>query len=114
MEQMNELTTLEQWNKIWERSMNMPIFVFKHSTSCLISARAFKQVKALPERGKVDCYLVKVIESREVSNQIAEDTSITHKSPQIFLIYKKKVLWNTSHWKITKSNMEKEVSRVFE
>ncbi|WP_227994868.1 bacillithiol system redox-active protein YtxJ [Oceanobacillus sp. CFH 90083] len=115
MEQMNELTTLEQWSEIWNRSMDTPIIIFKHSTSCMISARAFKQVKLLyGTDNKIDYYLVKVIESRAVSNKIAEDTDITHKSPQIFLIHKQQVKWHTSHWKITKSNIEKEVSRLLE
>ncbi|MCT1904618.1 bacillithiol system redox-active protein YtxJ [Oceanobacillus sojae] len=112
MKQMDELTTLAQWNEIWNRSMDTPIIIFKHSTSCMISARAWKHVKTLPAADKAAYYLVKVIENRDVSNQIAEDTSVTHKSPQIFLIHQLQVIWHTSHWKITKSNIEKEVSRL--
>ncbi|MNV97138.1 hypothetical protein D3C71_1922260 [compost metagenome] len=49
--------------------------------------------------------LVKVIESRPVSNQIAEDTGVKHASPQILYIKNKETVWNTSHWAITEEHM---------
>ncbi|SES05199.1 bacillithiol system protein YtxJ [Gracilibacillus ureilyticus] len=114
MENINELTTVEDWQTVWKHSMDSPILVYKHSTSCMISARAFKQVKAFQqsETKKIDCYLVKVIESRNVSNEIAKDTHITHKSPQIFLIDKQQIVWNTSHWKITEHRIREAVYKV--
>lgn len=114
MKNINELTTLEHWYGAWERSMQEPILVFKHSTSCLISARAFRHVKAFQkiEADKIACYMVKVIESRAVSNEIAKDTNIPHKSPQIFLIHKKQIVWNTSHWTITKHRIKEAVHQL--
>lgn len=77
MEIINELTTIEDWRDAWERSMESPILVYKHSTSCLISGRAYKHVKAFQkvEKDKIDYCMVKVIESRTVSNEIAKDTN---------------------------------------
>ncbi|WP_058306393.1 bacillithiol system redox-active protein YtxJ [Gracilibacillus massiliensis] len=112
MKVINYLTTLEQWSEIWERSMELPLLVYKHSTSCMISARAFKHVKAFEEKEIIDCYTVKVIENRPVSNQIAKDTGIPHKSPQIFLIDKQQIVWNTSHFKITKHRIEEAVQQL--
>ncbi|WP_041601427.1 bacillithiol system redox-active protein YtxJ [Halobacillus halophilus] len=111
MESINELTSQEDWQNVWKRSMDSPILVYKHSTSCLISARAFKQLKTFQKSGEdeIDCYMVKVIENRRVSNEIAKDTNISHKSPQILLIDKQQVVWNTSHWKITEKRIRKEV-----
>ncbi|WP_237648662.1 bacillithiol system redox-active protein YtxJ [Sediminibacillus terrae] len=109
---VNALTTPEEWKDTWESSMNSPILVFKHSTSCMISARAFKHVKAFFQTSgedKIDCYMVKVIESRRLSHQIANDTNIPHKSPQILLINKQQIVWNASHWKITEDRIRKAV-----
>jgi bacillithiol system protein YtxJ len=52
-----------------------------------------------------DYVLVKVIESRPVSNQIAEDTSVKHESPQILYIDKKQKVWTASHWSVTKAHI---------
>lgn len=111
MVRIHELATHEDWNDVWERSMKSPILVYKHSTSCMISARAFKHVKAFQEteRDKIDCYMVKVIENRAVSNEIAKDTGISHKSPQIFLVDQQQIVWNTSHWRITKHRIQEAV-----
>jgi bacillithiol system protein YtxJ len=107
---IHELTTKEDWQALWNHSLESPILVYKHSTACMISARAFKQVKAFQEAGeKIDCYLVKVIENREVSNEIAKETNIPHKSPQIILIDKQQVTWCTSHWNITKNRIRDSV-----
>ncbi len=111
MENIHELTSIEEWHDLWKGSMDAPILVYKHSTTCMISARAFKQLKAFQKEGEhpIDCYMVKVIENRGISNEMAKDTNIPHKSPQIFLIDKQQIVWNTSHWMITKNQIRKAV-----
>ncbi|MEN2766076.1 bacillithiol system redox-active protein YtxJ [Ornithinibacillus xuwenensis] len=113
MKPINEMVTLEEWNVLLEDSTDSPILVFKHSTSCMISARAFKHVQTFQQGGedKMDCFMVKVIESRRLSNEIARDTKIPHKSPQILLINNQQVVWNTSHWKITEHRLRQAVRK---
>jgi bacillithiol system protein YtxJ len=53
----------------------------------------------------VGYYLVKVIESRPVSNQIAEDLKVKHQSPQIVYFKNKEAVWNASHWSVTVKHM---------
>ncbi|WP_338472219.1 bacillithiol system redox-active protein YtxJ [Niallia sp. XMNu-256] len=77
-------------------------FLFKHSTTCPISAKAFEEFKGFLSENPTSSAIVHVIEDRPVSNQIAEEFGIKHESPQIFLIENGEVLWNTSHWKIKK------------
>lgn len=99
-----EITTLEEWNEIKEKSSEKPVLLLKHSTRCPVSTSAYEEFEAYIEDHpdqKVDYVLVKVIESRPVSNQIAEDLGVQHASPQIFLIKDKASYWNTSHWSIT-------------
>lgn len=111
MEFINEMKALEDWRDVWNRSMNGPILIYKHSTSCLISARALKQLKTFQrvEAGKIDCYMVNVIENRGISNEIAKYTNVPHKSPQILLIDKQQMVWNSSHWKITEHHIRQAV-----
>ncbi|SHG13769.1 bacillithiol system protein YtxJ [Ornithinibacillus halophilus] len=113
MENMKELTNDMDWYDVWERSFETPVLLFKHSTSCMISARALKQVLAFQkkENHPIDCYMVKVIESRKLSNKVASDTTIPHKSPQLLLIDKQSIVWNTSHWKITENNIREAIQQ---
>ncbi|MGO4183309.1 bacillithiol system redox-active protein YtxJ [Paenibacillus sp. TAF43_2] len=103
-----EITSIEEWNNIYEASATRPLVVFKHSTTCPVSANAYQEFNQYLDgkpREDVEYVLVKVIESRPVSNQIAEDTSVKHESPQIIFIEKKEKVWTTSHWSITKAHI---------
>ncbi|RTE05818.1 bacillithiol system redox-active protein YtxJ [Paenibacillus whitsoniae] len=103
-----ELTSLNEWQQVWEQSADKPAVILKHSTTCPVSASAmdeFEEYLAGEHNGDVDYYMVKVIESRPVSNQIAEDLGIKHASPQILYFKNKESIWNTSHWSVTKKHM---------
>lgn len=103
MEQLTELLTKEDLDKVWDMSQEKPVLLFKQSTTCPVSAEAFNQFNAFVDETDLDVgtYFVKVRETREVSNRIAEETGVQHQSPQIFLIKGKEVLWHTSHSHIT-------------
>ena len=103
-----ELTELKQWEELWENSGEKPVVVFKHSTTCPVSANALSEFEAyLADKPNeaADYVLVKVIESRPISNRIAEDTGVKHESPQIIWIADKAKQWTASHWSVTKAHM---------
>lgn len=100
----NEITTIEEWNEILAKSADRGQLLLKHSTTCPVSANALKEFEQYLEKNPnadVDYTLVKVIESRPVSNQIAEDLSVKHESPQIILVKNKEKYWTASHWAVT-------------
>ncbi|MFD1037745.1 bacillithiol system redox-active protein YtxJ [Virgibacillus byunsanensis] len=103
MSELRELQSNEELENVWDSTTEKPTLLFKHSTTCPISAAAFKRYQSFIESAddRVASYMVKVIESRDVSNQIAAKTNIKHESPQIFLLRNKEVLWHSSHSKIT-------------
>lgn len=71
----------------------------KHSTTCPISARAFKQYQLFLENiadEEIAGFVVKVRETRDVSNQIEAVTGVKHESPQIILLMDKEVFWHTA------------------
>ena len=89
-------------------------FLFKHSTTCPISAKANEEVHQFAENydGKdAEFAFLKVRESRPVSNAIEADLQIKHESPQFFIIENKEVKWCDSHWNITKEKMRKHCKR---
>ena len=89
MTEVKELTTVDEWKEVLTSSSEQPVFVFKHSTSCSISAEAWNEFqKYLQDNPNQQVYYVyvKVIESRPVSNQIAEELGVKHESPQVILV----------------------------
>ncbi len=85
--------------------------LFKHSTTCPISAKANEEFEAYLKDADTTAAIVLVIEDRPVSNQIAEEFGIKHESPQIFLLEDNEVRWNTSHWKITRDAIKEAVNQ---
>jgi bacillithiol system protein YtxJ len=85
--------------------------IFKHSTTCPISAKANEEFLAFVQSSDTPAAIVHVIEDRPVSNQIAEEFGIKHESPQIFLLEDGEVRWNTSHWKITRDAIKEAVGQ---
>lgn len=104
---MNELTTQEHWQEAREASHERPVFIFKHSTACPISAGALQQVEAYKAAhpDAPEFVMVKVIESRTVSNTIAQDLGVEHRSPQLILLKDGECVWTHSHHGINEDNI---------
>ena len=108
MSSYTEISTLPEWENVLQKSKSQPVLLFKHSTTCPVSAAAYREFTSL--ESDLESYLVKVIESRPVSNEIENQLGVQHKSPQIFLISDEKPVWHESHWNIT----EKKIGQAVE
>jgi bacillithiol system protein YtxJ len=86
-----------------EQSSEKPVVIFKHSTTCPISAGAYVELAGL----KDEVALVEVQSAREVSREIAISTGVEHESPQVIILRNGKPVWHSSHWEITKETVEK-------
>lgn len=107
-----EIDSIEEWSTLLEQSGERALLLLKHSTACPISGAAFKEFKVYTRKPKrpIVCALVKVIESRPVSDEIETKTGLKHESPQILLIQDGELLWNASHWDITFERIEQQVN----
>lgn len=104
MATIEQMTTQDEWQRV-QADSGLSL-VFKHSTTCPISAAAHDEfmrwAPGAPE-GAVRLYRVHVIEDRALSQQIAAETAVTHQSPQAILLQGGRVLWHRSHWAITEA-----------
>ncbi|CAH8704544.1 bacillithiol system redox-active protein YtxJ [Paenibacillus thiaminolyticus] len=103
-----EITTADEWAKLLEQSAERGVVVLKHSTTCPVSSNALNEYDQYLQgnpNSAIDYVLVKVIESRPVSNQIAEDLDVKHESPQIIYVKDKQKYWTASHWAVTTEHM---------
>ena len=100
--QINDPNTLDQ---VLARSHNEPVILFKHSTTCPISASAYRQMSQV----EGDVSLVVVQRARDVSNEIEARTGIRHESPQAIVLRNGEAVWTASHFDITSDAVEKAV-----
>ncbi|HIS29005.1 MAG TPA: bacillithiol system redox-active protein YtxJ [Candidatus Avamphibacillus intestinigallinarum] len=104
-----EITTVEEWDDILNKSSEKDQIILKHSTTCPVSTNALEEYEAYLQdqpNENIDYTLVKVRESRPVSNKIEEDLGVKHESPQIIYIKDKAKYWSTTHWSVTKAHMK--------
>lgn len=102
-----EISTANHWEEVLVKSTLIPVFVFKHSTRCGISSYALEQYTnfANDNAMNAECYLIDIIKNRSLSKKIADDTAITHESPQIILIMNRLPVYNDSHRNITEKKL---------
>ena len=82
------------------------VWLFKHSSTCGVSAAALAQVDTYLAANPGDRIgMVVVQESRPLSSWISSRLHYVHQSPQLFLLRDGKVVWSASHWAISAEAM---------
>lgn len=110
---MVQLKSMADLEALLAASAERPVLVFKHSTTCPVSARAHREWEAFitsPAASKVELAWVRVIEERPVSLALADRVHVKHESPQALLIKDGQALWNTSHRGITAAALTEAVA----
>ena len=79
-----------------KQSQSTPVVIFKHSTTCGISASAYREMQQVPN----EVNLIDVQSAREVSQEIEKKVGIRHESPQVIVLRRGKAVWNASHSQI--------------
>ncbi len=74
--------------------------VYKHSTTCPVSATAGREVRAMET--ELPIYWINVREQRDLSNWVAQAYNVTHESPQLLLIRGGKVEKVWSHYEVNR------------
>ncbi len=99
MENWRTLNTIEDIDAIIEASNHKPQIIFKHSTTCGISANAHHKLETdfSELEGKVDFYYLDLLANRPVSNAVADKTGVLHQSPQIILLKNGEVAYTVTH-----------------
>ncbi len=106
----NALTSAEQLENIKAESSQQPVIIFKHSTSCSISATAKNRLeRQWDEAGleNVKPYYLDLLSYRSVSNQIASTFDVRHESPQLLLIRNGECTSDWSHLGIRLDEVKK-------
>ena len=97
------VASAEALDDLLARSEGEPVLLFKHSTTCPISAAAYQQMSRLD----AEVPIIVVQRSREVSNEVAARTGVRHESPQALVLRGGRVIWSASHWDVTADAVKK-------
>ena len=93
----------QELDQLIARSHEAPVLVFKHSTTCPISAAAYREMRQLA----TEVALVVVQHAREVSREVEARTGIRHESPQALVLRNGEAVWTASHWRLTAEEVER-------
>ncbi len=91
-----DLDSIQKLDALIAGSHTTPVFLFKHSDTCGISADILEQLGAIDG----DINIIVVQSDREVSNAVAERLGIRHASPQAFVIKDGKPVYHATHYGI--------------
>lgn len=104
MARYHRLLSDSEFAQAIKASHDEPILIYKHSTTCPISARAQGRVQLLDDDDPA-VYEVVVQTSRPLSQKIAQEFGIQHESPQAILVDRGNPIWDASHSQITESSI---------
>lgn len=94
-----ELHKLEELEKFLAATNGQPAIIFKHSNSCGISARAFREMLQMSQQVGI----VTVQDARDLSDEIEHRFHLPHETPQALLVKNNELLWHASHGRVRAS-----------
>ncbi len=100
-----KITNKNELEQLLSNSNSKPVVVFKHSTSCPISSRAYREMEQL--NGEVS--LVVIQSARDISRELELVTGVRHESPQVIVLKDGKAVWTASHFDVQAGAVEKAV-----
>lgn len=105
MKQWTDLISIDQLAVIRAESYEIPVVIFKHSTSCGISMSAKHKLEFEVPDYSLDWsfYFLDLLRYRSVSHAVAEEFRVIHQSPQIIVIRDGQSIFDASHHKVTPS-----------
>ena len=98
----NEIHDAAELDAVFEKSNQQPVVLFKHSTTCPISAGVYQEIS----NADADINLIVVQRARDLSTAVAERTGVRHESPQAFVLKNGAVIYHASHYDVTATDID--------
>ncbi|MFO8233682.1 MAG: bacillithiol system redox-active protein YtxJ [Longimonas sp.] len=112
-ETASELASVADWNAAREASFERPVLVYKHSATCPTSAWAQRNIDTWSDdHADWPVYRVTVQSARPVSNQIADDLSLRHETPQAIIVHKGEVIEHLNHNHVTPDRLTEALRKL--
>lgn len=108
------LTSAEELDALLTESATRPVAIFKHSTTCSISATAKNRLDRQWDGvvgEAVKLYYLDLHRYRPVSNEVAARLRVVHESPQLLLIQDGVCTYDASHLGIRAEAVKEKVGK---
>ena len=114
MDDLEELKSIQQLDHALSESSERPVLLFKHSLTCSISTRAFRELQCHLDNAdpRISYKLITVQTARSVSDEAASRLQLAHESPQAILVRNGRELWNASHSDITAQSLDQAIKNM--
>jgi bacillithiol system protein YtxJ len=110
MNEWKAISATDELQSILEESDRYPVVIFKHSTRCSLSTIAKMRLADISNLSiTIPLFLINVIESRMLSNAIADLFDVHHESPQVLLIHQRDCIFESSHLDITSDELMSQI-----
>lgn len=108
MSQLQSLVHIDELEAAIVESRERPVLLFKHSRTCGISCEALDELHAHVEDATPQAAykLITVQSHRRLSEETAARLGIRHETPQAILLRDGRPVWNASHFRITKRQLD--------
>lgn len=104
----NKLHKVHELDELLSHSAERPVILFKHSNTCGVSARAYREMAKVEE----SISIITVQEARSLSNEIERRFELTHETPQVLIVRSGKIEWSASHFEITADAVNRAVEEA--
>jgi bacillithiol system protein YtxJ len=110
MPRIEHLRTPESAGAAFAASELAPVFIFKHSTACGLSASAEGEFRAFLESAPegFGYYQVDVLEDRSASDRVEDLAQVRHESPQVLALWRSRCVWHASHGAVRAGALRKQ------
>lgn len=106
----NKITSADQLDAIKEESTKQPVLIFKHSTTCSISAMALSRMERnWNDQLGVKPYYLDLLANRPISSKIENVFGVEHESPQVLVIRNGQCVYDASHMAISFAGVQQAV-----
>jgi bacillithiol system protein YtxJ len=105
--QFTPVSDSRELQSLFSLSHERAVVLFKHSLTCPISSAAYEEMENLDG----DVSLIVVQRARDVAREVESLTGIRHESPQAIILRNGVAVWNASHWRIRRSDVEEAVRK---
>ena len=104
----NQLTSIDQLDKIVEESKSIPVAIFKHSTRCGISRMVMNQFEKSYDidPNQMKLYYLDLLSYRNISDEIGYKFQVMHQSPQLIVVKNGVAVANASHHSIQAGELD--------
>ncbi|MGI8813251.1 MAG: bacillithiol system redox-active protein YtxJ [Pyrinomonadaceae bacterium] len=92
----------EQLSQLFEASSDRSVVLFKHSSTCGISAGVMHDVSIIDG----DIHVISMQTQRPLAMEIASRTGIRHESPQAIVLVGGKPVYSASHYDIEPATLQ--------